>query len=280
VKKLIVTADDFGAALTINEAIEQGHRRGLLSAASLMVAGGAADDAMARARKLPRLGVGLHLVLVDGKPILPPEQVSHLVNGAGLFPDDLVGLGTRLFFLPVARREAAAEIRAQLDAFRRTGLPLDHVNAHRHFHFHPVVRDVLVRLAPEYRIRAIRLPREPMLASWRATGDRLGTRAWNRLGLDWFVARLGRRLDLAGIAHNDWQLGLSDSGGMNPTRVRRLLAALPDGVSELYVHPAMGKWSGWPTSYDGRAEYEALVDPENLDLIRRQGIEPISFAAL
>src|SRR6185312_16149728 len=74
-KRLIVTADDFGASVAVNEAVEQAHRRGILTCASLMVAGEAAADAVVRARAMPKLGAGLHLVLVDGRPVLPPETV-------------------------------------------------------------------------------------------------------------------------------------------------------------------------------------------------------------
>src|SRR5271170_3251034 len=92
-KKLIVTADDFGLALSVNEAVEEGHCRGILTAASLMVTGEAAADAVARARRLPRLGVGLHLVLVDGTPVLPPEQIPELVGPDGKFSTDIFSAG-------------------------------------------------------------------------------------------------------------------------------------------------------------------------------------------
>ena len=61
-KKLIVTADDFGAATVVNEAVEKAHIDGVLTAASLMVGAPAAFDAVERARRLPKLGVGLHLM--------------------------------------------------------------------------------------------------------------------------------------------------------------------------------------------------------------------------
>jgi hopanoid biosynthesis associated protein HpnK len=269
VKRLIVTADDFGMSLAVNEAVENAYRNGILSAASLMVAGDAASDAIGRARQLPGLGVGLHLVLVDGRPILPPEQLPDLVDRKGRFPDALARLGARLYFNPTARYQAEIEIRAQLAAFRDTGLPLDHVNAHHHFHFHPVVRDILIRLAPQFGIRAIRIPREPAWRSWRASGDRAWARAMNKAMLGRFTAPLKARLDSAGIAHNDWQLGLSDTGAMNAQRTMRLLTPLPDGVTELYSHPAMQN-----------AEYQALLDPDVMALLAQADITPIPFAAL
>ncbi len=282
-KRLIVTADDFGLALPVNEAVEEGHVRGILSAASLMVTGAAADDAVARARRLPRLAVGLHLVLVDGKPCLPPEQVPDLVGADGRFGSDVIRAGISIFCRAAARRQAEAEIRAQLEAFRRTGLALDHVDAHHHFHMHPVVRDALLRLAPEFGIAAIRVPREPPLLAWRATGDRLGARL-----LAWLVQ--GRRargmkrvFTAAGICCNDWLLGLGDSGAMSARRVMGYLARLPDGVSELYVHAATRRFGGggaWPDSYDGRRELDALTDPGVRAALAAAGLEATSFAAL
>jgi hopanoid biosynthesis associated protein HpnK len=269
VKRLIVTADDFGISPGVNEAIENAHRGGILSAASLMVAGDSAADAVDRARRLPSLGVGLHLVLVDGRPLLPARQLPDLVDAAGFFPNAMASHGARLFFSAAARRQAAAEIRAQLEAFRATGLPLDHVNAHHHFHFHPVVRDILIGLAPEYGIRAIRVPREPAMLTWHACGDHAASRLSNKAMLGWFTARLKGGLDRARIAHNDWQLGLSDTGEMNSARLAKLIVHLPDGVTELYSHPSMRN-----------AEYTALIDPSIAALLARQGVTPIPFAAL
>ena len=282
-KRLIVTADDFGLAVPVNAAVEEGHRRGILSAASLMVTGDAAADAVERAHRLPRLAVGLHLVLVDGKPCLPPEQVPDLVGSDGRFGSDVIRAGISIFCRAAARRQVEAEIRAQLDAFRRTGLALDHVDAHHHFHMHPVVRDALLRLAPEYGIRAIRIPREPPLLAWRATGDRLGARL-----LAWLVqAHRARRMKslfgAAGICCNDWLLGLSDSGAMSARRVAGYLARLPEGVSELYVHAATRRFSGsgaWPDAYDGRRELDALTDPGVRSAMAQAGLEATSFAAL
>jgi chitin disaccharide deacetylase len=269
VKRLIVTADDFGMSLAVNEAVGNAHRQGILSAASLMVAGDAAADAIARARRLPNLGVGLHLVLVDGKPFLPPEQLPDLVDRTGRLPNALATLGTRLYVSAAARYQAEIETRAQLAAFRDTGLPLDHVNAHHHFHFHPAVRDILIRLAPEFGIRAVRIPREPAWRTWRAGGDRAAARAINKAMLGRFAARLKAGLDRAGIARNDWQLGLSDTGAMDADRMKKLLMRLPDGVTELYSHPAQGN-----------AEHRALIDAGVVALLEERHIQPIPFAAL
>jgi hopanoid biosynthesis associated protein HpnK len=278
-KRLIVTADDFGLARSVNEAVEEGHRRGILTAASLMVTGEAAEDAVARAKRMPRLGVGLHLVLVDGAPVLPPERVPDLVGSDGRFPNDVFALGVRIFCRPAARRQVAAEIRAQLEAFQRTGLALDHVNAHHHFHLHPTVQRELLRLAPQFGVKAIRVPLEPRFTAWRAGSLRL-----SRFGIGLIEARrattLKRRLDAAGIKRNDWIFGLADSGMMESERMAHYLEQVPEGVSELYVHPAMQRPAAYPAHYRSRGEFEALIDPAMAGVIARRSITTMAFAGL
>ena len=270
-KQLIVTADDFGLELGVNRAVEEGHRRGILTAASLMVTGEAAADAVARAKEMPALGVGLHLVLVDGVPVLPPAQIPDLVGRDGRFSNDVLTTGIRIFCSPSARRQVAAEIRAQLEAFRRTGLALDHVNAHHHFHLHPIVQRELLRLAPEFGVKAIRVPLEPNGGISRLPASFIEKRR---------AAALKRRLDLAGIRRNDWIFGLAHSGVMTSERVAHYLAALPDGVSELYFHPATERPVAYPRHYRSRDELDALIDPAMAQLIAHHGITTMPFAKL
>lgn len=278
-KRLIVTADDFGLDLGVNEAVEEAHRRGILTAASLMVSGDGATDAIERARRMPQLGVGLHLVLVDGAPMLPPEQVPDLVGSDGRFPDDVFGLGVRIFLSAAARRQVAAEIRAQLEAFRRTGLPLDHVNAHHHFHLHPTVQRELLRLASEFGVKAIRVPLEPQTAAWRAGGGHFARLVTGFIEMRRAVS-LKQRLDAAGIRRNDWIFGLADSGTMVSEKVARYLELIPEGVSELYFHPATARPDAYPPHYRSRDELEALIDPAMARVIARRDIRTISFARL
>ena len=168
-RRLIVTADDFGLALPVNAAVEEAHTRGILSAASLMVGAAAAADAVERARRLPGLRVGLHVVLVHGRPVLPPDEVPGLVDRRGEFSGRLVRAGFAYFFKPAVRRQLAAEIRAQFEAFRATGLALDHVNAHNHMHLHPTLSRLILEIGRDYGLRAVRVPAEPPLASFDAT---------------------------------------------------------------------------------------------------------------
>src|SRR6516164_5519621 len=121
-RRVILTADDFGLTESVNEAVERAHRAGSLGAASLMVAGPAAADAVRRAQRLPDLRVGLHLVVIGGPAALPPARSPDLVDSHGQFPSDQIRLGIDYFFRPGVRRQLAAEVRAQFDAFAATGL--------------------------------------------------------------------------------------------------------------------------------------------------------------
>ena len=258
-KRLIVTADDFGAAPEVNEAVEAAHRGGILTAASLMVSAPAADDAIARARRTPSLRVGLHLVLAEGRPLLPAAAVGHLVDGSGLFRTDMAALGAFIAFSKQARRELAAEITAQFAAFRATGLPLDHCNAHKHFHLHPVIGRLIAEIGGRFGLRAARVPSEPAVVLRKIEP---GTR-WAPEALTApLTVLLRRRFRGAGLLVPDRVFGLRWSGQFTRGRLLGLILNLPDGLNEIYLHPATGPFPGAATGYRHREEFEALTAPE------------------
>lgn len=272
-KRLVVTADDFGASQAVNEAVERAHGEGILTAASLMVAGDAAADAVARARNLPRLGVGLHVVLVDGRPMLPPERVPALVDGEGRFRTDMMRAGITIFASPFARRQLRAEIEAQFAAFAATGLRLDHVNAHKHFHLHPTIAATILRVGRRHGMAAMRAPIEPsaVLKAIDGTDSGPGIEAgWARL-LRWRMRR-------AGLTVPDQVFGLAWSGAMNAARIQSLLEHLPDGLTEIYAHPATGPYPGSASGYDYAGELAALTDGLAKGLISRERIVLGRFA--
>lgn len=282
-KRLIVTADDFGLALPVNQAVEQAHRQGILTAASLMVGGAAAADAVERARRLPSLRVGLHVVLVQGRPVLPPEQVPGLVDGHGELSSHLVRAGFAYFFRPGIRRQLEAEIRAQFAAFRATGLPLDHVNAHNHMHLHPTLLALILRVGRDFGLRAVRVPYEPPLASFRAAGNHAARRFATAAGLAPWIGLVRWRLRRAGIKSNRSVFGLHDSGNMDAALVGRMLAVLPSGVTEIYFHPATGRCPEIDREmpdYHHEAELAALISPQIGEAVRAAGIRRIGFADL
>ncbi len=258
-KNVTFTADDFGLSESVNEAVERAHRDGVLDAASLMVAGPAAADAVRRARTVPNLRVGLHLVAIEGPAMLPPSQIPDLVDAAGWFPADPLRLGLRYRFNPRVRRQLAAEIRAQFAAFAATGLTLDHADAHKHMHLHPVVGRLMLGIGRGFGLRAVRIPAEPPAVLARC-GTRVGPGAhalyhWTKL--------LRRQVRAAGMAANDHCFGLAWSGHMTRERLHRLLAVLPEGASEIYFHPAARRdplLRRLMPDYEHEAEMAVLLD--------------------
>jgi hopanoid biosynthesis associated protein HpnK len=265
--RLVVTADDFGADLAVNEAVELAHRQGVLTAASLMVGAPAVADAVARARRLPSLAVGLHLVLTDGRPILPPDQIPLLVDRNGAFHADMAAAGALMFFHPLARRQLEAEIAAQFAAFAATGLVLDHVNAHKHFQLHPTIAGLMLKIGRRHGLKAARAPVEPPAALAAVEPTPVSTAA---SALNLMARGLRRRFRRAGLTAPDQVFGLRWSGAMTTGRLAGLLSAPPPGLTEIYLHPAL--WGGYPGSAPGYRydeELAALIAPEVVEATKR-----------
>jgi len=259
-KQLVVTADDFGLAGEVNEAVETSHQHGILTAASLMVAGPAAQDAIARARRLPRLRVGLHIVLVEGSPMLPPERVPDLVDAWGHFRTDMARLGLAIATRRAVRHQIRAEIEAQFEAFRASGLALDHVNAHKHFHLHPMIASEIIAIGARYGMRGLRVPREP--ASVLSVTEPQAARAPAWVTAPW-AALLAWRARQAGLQVPDAVFGLAWSGAMTTARLLGLLQHLPEGRSEIYLHPATADdFPGHAPGYRYAGELAALTAPD------------------
>jgi hopanoid biosynthesis associated protein HpnK len=274
VKRVIVTGDDFGLAHPVNAAIERAHRRGVLGSASLMVAGSAASDAVERARRLPDLRVGLHLVVTRGRSVLSPREIPALVEGDGHFRRNLLVAGLHYYASSEARRQLALEIRAQFEAFAATGLELDHADAHNHMHLHPTILTLLIEIGRDFGVKAVRLPYEP-LASWRSAP------AWLLL-LPWTVT-MRRRLAAHGLFCNDYLFGMGRGGSIDGESLERIVRGLPDGVSEIHLHPATAACidadpNGRHTRRD--RELEALLSPNVRRAFAEVGAERVAYGTL
>ena len=167
---LIVTADDFGIHESVNEAVDQASRAGILNAASLMVKAHATKDAIRRAQMLPNLGVGLRVVLADGWSTLDAQLIPEIADSTGRMHGDMFRKGVRFFFKSGARRQLETEIRAQFAAFARSGLTLDHVNVHKDLQIHPTILSILLEVGRDYGMPAMRVPDEPFWFAARSAG--------------------------------------------------------------------------------------------------------------
>ena len=214
-KSLIVTADDFGFSSDVNAAVRQAHRDGILRFASLMVLRPAAAEAARIAQELPGLGVGLHLELCADEP-----------EKAGL----------RYFFDAKARAGVEGEIRAQIEALLKMGIKPTHVDGHINIHVHPVIFPALCRLAKEYGIPRVRLPKGELSANLDYPGDR--DPILPRIALaGTFAAMRGWISGAADGLQVPRTWGLLRSGMMTEDYVLWLLKNLPEGTTEMYFHP-------------------------------------------
>ena len=275
-KSLVVTGDDFGASSSVNRAIVAAHDDGILTCASLMVAGDATAEAVSLARSRPSLAVGLHLTLVDGRTALPPAGIDSLVGPDGRLRSGPIAAGCRYQFSRAARRDLEREIRAQLERFRATGLELSHVDGHHHMHLHPVVLDILVRLAPEFSIRWIRVPREELALAlrrrpWGAPAAVLSSVVFRTLR-----SHATRSLRAAGIGFLERVYGLLMTGRIDEDYLLSLFAAIDAKTVELYCHPS------WPGSCAGRgaAELAALLSKRVRGALHQNGLALSRFDSL
>jgi len=262
-RRLIVNADDFGLSPAVNTAVIRAHREGILTTASLMVNESGFAEAVQLARGNPKLGVGLHLVLVAGHAALPPEKIPGLVNARGEFSHSPVGVGLNYFFNRRLREPLRAEIHAQFEKFHATGLPLDHVNGHLHLHLHPAIFKILMADADQLGIRHLRLTRDSLARSRRLTHGR-----WlYRLSHAAIFGILSRRarpvLARQKIRHVQFTFGLLQNSRVDEDYLLKLLPELPPGDSELYSHPSSGEF---------KDELAALVSPRVGVLARELGI--------
>ena len=241
-------------------------------------------DAVSRSRSLSNLNIGLHLVLTEGRACLPPAQIPDLVDRNGAFHKHQISSGIKFYFLPHVRRQLEAEIRAQFEAFKQTGLRLDHVNGHQHMHIHPTVLEMIVRIGKDYGLKAVRVPHEPPLESLIFSQRQKLQRHAHWLFFKPLVAHMKKTLAANRIAYNDYVFGLHDSGHLNIETLVHMLPHLPDGLLELYLHPATELWEN-PAAppaggYEYVAEYEALIHPRIKRLIEKFSIELSSYGSL
>ena len=285
-RRLVVSGDDFGAAPEVNAAVVRAHREGILTATSLMVTGDAAAEAVRLARENPRLAVGLHLVLVQGRPAAPPASIPHLVARDGIFRRAPVATGIRYawsYLFGAGRLELRREVEAQVAAFAATGLRLSHVDGHLNMHLHPMVLPILLDLAPRHGIRAVRLLREDLRRALRFDRRHVARKAAEGLVFTSLAAWAAPRLRAAGIVTADRVFGMHQTGHVDERYLLSLLRTLPAGVSEVYCHPSEGvspALAPYQAGYDHAGEVAALVSGRVREAVRTAGVELTSYAEL
>lgn len=260
-KSVIFTADDFGASAEVNAGVLRAHRQGVLRGASLMVAAPARDAAAAAARESPGLDVGLHLVVCQGQSVLPSSVLGGLVDSDGRFVADPVKGGMRYFFNRRLRAAIADECRAQIELHLKLVGYLNHIDGHLNFHVHPVICDILLELAAEYRVPCIRLPREPVFTTLALARDNAPRKLVEAVIFRALSRRARRKMTARGIKSTDWLFGLHQSGNLSEHYMLDVIARLRPGLTEIYTHPATSIGGAQAAAAAAQREVEILTSP-------------------
>jgi hopanoid biosynthesis associated protein HpnK len=274
---LIINADDFGFSPGVNTAIIKAHEEGILTSTSLMVSGDAAQEAIALAKNNPHLAVGLHLVLVCGKSVLPPSQIPNLVDSQGNFSNNPTQAGLNYQFNQATRAELRLEISAQLEKFRDSGLNLAHVDGHLHLHVHPVILNILTEFAAEFQIKFIRLPSEELSKNLKIDNRNLFTK------IIWSIVfgqlrRYGEGLLKANqIKFADRVYGLLQTGDMSEEYLLGLIPQIEAELVEIYSHPDLVNTE---INNGGEVELVGLLSKQVREMLTVKGFELSNYNQL
>lgn len=279
-RRLIVNADDFGLSTGVNRAVELAWQQGILTQTSLMPGGAAFNEAVEIARQNPGLQVGLHLTLVQGRPVLPPEQIPGLVEPDGCFPDNPVTVGMRLFFDPTLRLQLRAEIEAQIRAVKQAGIPLSHIDGHLNIQMHPTVFALLAELMPRHGITSFRITRERLGRNLRHDRTRVVGKLAERFIFGTLSAHAAPTLKWHGITHASEIKGLLNSGRITEEYLLAMLDELDTGTTELYLHPGClpdAEISRRMPDYHHEQELAALLSPAVKQRLKELGIRLCNY---
>ncbi len=239
--RLILNADDFGLTPGINQAVEELHQAGALTSATLMATGPAFDDAAVIAQRNPNLGIGCHLVFVDGIPAAPLASIPSLLGAnRKAFRTSLLDFVQATLRGAIDPEELARETQAQLQILKRAGINVTHIDSHKHTHLFPAIAGPVLAAARRSGVHAFRYPYEPRW-SRRLSSATPGIRRLEQAALDLFEPRFRSTINLEPGAHTTHgTLGIAATGSLNEQTLHRTLAELekhPEGIYELCCHP-------------------------------------------
>lgn len=272
--RLVVNADDYGLTTRVSEGILRGHRDGIITSTSVLVLAPAFAATAPLLAQVDGIGIGVHLAAVgEDHPLLSAKEIPTLVDSRGRLAADW-----RRFLARAARglidiEDLRREFTAQLEAVQQLGLPLDHLDTHQHLHLWPDVADVVIDLAQQAGVAAVRVPRS-------------GRRGPLGIGVNRLSLRLAATMERSGIQVSGASAGLDEAGRMDQTALARTLDRLvATGASslELFVHPGedddpeRGRYA-W--NYRWGAELDALTGPEAKEAVTSRGIVLATYATV
>ena len=239
-RRLIANADDFGLTPGVNRSIVELTQNYALSSATLMATSCAFSEAVVLAQNTPRLGVGCHVVLVDGMCAADPTQIQTLASPDGQLRPTLGNFVRDLMLGRIREEHIEAEAVAQITHIQQAGLNPTHLDTHKHTHLFPAVLRPILRAARRCGVRAIRNPFEPQWAIHATAQVAPHASALRRLEiaiLNRNRSRFMRLVSEAGLATTDGSIGVFATGVLNREILSSLLKKMPLGSWELVCHP-------------------------------------------
>src|SRR6266536_134375 len=278
VRRLIVNADDFGLTSGVNRGIVEAHTRGIVTSATLMACGTKFQEAALLAAQAPDLNIGCHVVLVDGFPTLNASEVPSLVaNPTPRFRQSLIRFASLATTGRLDPMQIEAEVTAQIRKLQAAGIRVSHLDSHKHTHMFPAVFKPLLRAAKSCGVRAVRNPFEPLVFATNGNWKRRFKLGIMRRYRTAFTKNLAE----AGMVTPDGCIGIVATGGLSLATFTSLIQNLPEGTWEFVSHPGYNDadldkvTTRLRRSRDN--ELAILTSPSVKDLIRREGIELVSY---
>ncbi|MCW7466215.1 carbohydrate deacetylase [Leptospira levettii] len=272
-KRLIVSGDDFGLHSSINEAIEESFQKGILTSASLVVNGEAVEEAIRIAKRNPGLGIGLHLTLIEEKPLI---QSKYLAPN-GIFPSNHNQLAQNIILGKIPMSEIIAEFEAQISYIKANVENFTHLDSHRHMHMLPKLWHSVVKLSKKYEVNKIRYVDVPFFDFRK---DQIFK---DILASGFKFVRYFRK----GLISPDSFLGFMESGNWSEDKFINLLNKFHEGIWEVGMHPGSSdkklklKFPEWDTYYDypfsWEKEMKTITSIKVKDAIEACNIQLVSF---
>lgn len=275
-KYLIVNADDFGLAESINRGIIQGHTDGIITSTTVMAVGNAFESGMALLKQHPQLGVGVHLTLDEEVPLSPPSKIPHLVTGEGKFLPRGKLLG-KLMSGGIPTEEIRSEWFLQMEKTSSFSVPITHIDSHGHLHLFPSLSKTVMAILKKFKLKAFRGYSTPWFSPFPGSIQGLKKVFMNLCG-----QQMKKELKNSDIQYVNFR-GMENSGHLDLETLKSLISKAKNGVTEIMTHP------GWDSDhlepyrywqYQWEKELAALQDPACRSLVEELDIKLVHYGQL
>ncbi|AJQ27712.1 ChbG/HpnK family deacetylase [Pelosinus fermentans] len=280
-RQLIINADDFGINEMVNLGIIQGYVNGIITSTTIMPSGSAFDHAITLASVNKELGIGIHLTLVGETPLCDPQTIPSLVNNEGCLSLHYPEFFRRYCLGKIKLNDIHKELTAQVQKVMDSGIAVTHLDSHQHMHIVPGIIDVTIDIAKSFDIKKIRIPAEPFsfLGGYPFQTARIIARG----GLTFLAEIARRKIQKQGFVAPEHFFGMLAGGNMHEEYLLRILTSLPEGTSEIMIHPGtndsiLQKMYNW--NYHWQAELNSVTSSKISQHIIDHHIQLISFREL